>query len=84
MRFSEASRTMLRTAALRASHQLLDDPPIFQDPIALQFVSATSLQDAAASMGEDAIALRTLVALRSRFAENQLAQAATRDVSELR
>ena len=82
MSLSQASRTMLRTAALRAAHQLLDDPPIFQDPVAVQFVSDTLLQDANASMGEDNVALRTLLALRSRFAEDRLAQAAVRNVAQ--
>jgi len=82
MSLAQASRTMLRTAALRAAHQLLDDPPIFQDPVAVQLVPEALLREAADSMGEDNLALRTLLALRGRFAEDRLSRAAARSVSQ--
>jgi methyltransferase (TIGR00027 family) len=73
---------MLRTVALRAAHQLLDDPPIFVDAVAPRLVSEASLREVARTMGDDHLALRTVIALRSRFAEDRLAQAAIRNVSQ--
>lgn len=82
MSLSKASRTMLRTAALRAAHQLLDNPPIFKDPVVIHLVPEAFLDEVAASLGEDGVRLRTLLALRSRFAEDLLARAAARNISQ--
>src|SRR5208283_5012143 len=81
MSLSKASRTMLRTAALRAAHQLLDNPPIFKDPVVVHLVPEAFLDEVAASLGEDSDGLRTLLALRSRFAEDLLTRAAARNIS---
>lgn len=82
MSLSQASRTMLRTVALRAAHQQLDVPPILKDAVASRLVSETFVGEVSQSMGEDNLALRTIVALRNRFAEDRLADAATRNVSQ--
>ncbi len=82
MSLSQASRTMLRTAALRAAHQLLDNPPIFQDPVAVGLVPDASADALVASLGDDGAVLRALFALRSRFAEDRLARAAARNVAQ--
>ena len=78
----QASQTMIRTAMRRAEHQLLDHPRIFEDPIAVGLVPQTDRQDilAAADVlrGPIPSLLRLVFALRSKFAEDRLAQAAAR------
>src|SRR5262245_810256 len=78
------SRTMLRTATLRAAHQLLDNPPILHDPIAVGLVPRSSEQAVLATLDEhhDPVALRLHFALRSRFAEDRLAEAAALNVRQ--
>ena len=75
---------MLRTAALRAAHQLLDKPLILDDPIAVGLVPETSERAMLATVSDarDQAALRSLFALRNRFAEDRLAQAAARNVRQ--
>ena len=76
---NRASRTAERVALRRAAHQLLDDPLVLDDPIALAMVGA----DAAAALRADpqqfergpyAIPLRAFLAVRSRVAEDTLAR----------
>jgi methyltransferase (TIGR00027 family) len=78
------SQTMLRTATLRAAHQLLDKPLILHDPIAVGLVPKSFEQAVLATLDEhlDPVALRLHFALRSRFAEDRLAEAATRNVRQ--
>ena len=38
----QPSQTMLQTALLRAAHQVLDAPRIFEDPIAVDLVPEAS------------------------------------------
>jgi methyltransferase (TIGR00027 family) len=80
----QPSRTLLRAAIRRAAHQLLDDPLIFCDPIVVGLVPEASdevirdtLDDPKAPAPE---LFRLLFAMRSRFAEDRLAQAAARGV----
>ena len=47
MQIDKASRTAYRVAMRRAMHQLVDAPPIFQDPLAVQI------------LGEDEVLLAT-------------------------
>src|SRR5262245_33074122 len=82
----QPSRTILRPAIGRAAHQLFDTPRIFDDPIAVGLVPEASAE-AILSADADHRALssrlyRALVALRSRFAEDRLAQAAARGVAQ--
>lgn len=78
------SRTMLRTATLRAAHQLLDKPLILDDPIAARLVPESSEREMLATLDDqdDQTALRSLFALRSRFAEDRLEEAAARNVRQ--
>jgi methyltransferase (TIGR00027 family) len=75
---------MLRTATLRAAHQLLDKPLILRDPIAVGLVPESSEQAVLATLDEhrNQVALRLFFALRSRFAEDRLAEAAARGVRQ--
>lgn len=82
-----ASRTALGVAALRAVHQLCDGAPkILADPIAPRLLDADVLRQiesyAAATEEPWARGLRAHVVLRSRYAEDRLAQAARRGVRQ--
>jgi methyltransferase (TIGR00027 family) len=76
----------MRVALRRAAHQLFDKPPVLDDPIALPIVG----EEAAAHLraesrthrGRIAGALRAFMAVRSRLAEDELAQALARGVAQ--
>lgn len=78
VRCGEPSRTALAVAQLRAVHQLLDEPLILSDPIALPLLGA----DAEATLRADPFALndpisrgiRAAVVARSRFVEDELSR----------
>jgi methyltransferase (TIGR00027 family) len=80
----QPSRTLLGPAVRRAAHQLLDKPRIFDDPIAVGLVAEASEPAILAALddhrSQDATLFRSLFALRSRFAEDRLAEAAARGV----
>lgn len=82
----QPSRSALMVARLRAAHQLLDTPAIFDDPLALpvlgpedcvQVQSNARAYDAGFSR-----ILRAAMAVRSRFAEDELARAAAAGVRQ--
>jgi len=82
----QPSRSALMVARLRAAHQLLDVPAIFDDPLALpvlgledcvQVQSNARAYDAGFSR-----ILRAAMAVRSRFAEDELARAAAAGVRQ--
>ncbi len=80
------SATALRVAVQRAAHQVMDDPRIFEDPIALRILNADSpasksgsrLSDQTPSSGK----LRAFLAARSRYAEDELHIAVKRGVRQ--
>lgn len=83
----EASRTALATAYLRAAHQILDAKPfILDDPVAVQLLGEGAeqrIREAAERyQTPGALALRSHVVLRSRFAEDRLSAAVQRGVSQ--
>jgi methyltransferase (TIGR00027 family) len=82
----QPSRTMLRSAIRRAAHQLLDAPLIFNDPIVVRLVPEATdptIRDTLDEPGApDAKLFRCMFAMRSRFAEDRLAQAAPRGVRQ--
>ena len=64
----------------RAAHQLWDDPVIFRDPLAWTILSEAAAERLRAGMEEEnanpwARGLRAFLAVRSRFAEEELARA---------
>jgi methyltransferase (TIGR00027 family) len=82
-----ASRTALGTAYMRAAHQLFDaQPRILDDPLAVALLGPSALQrinDTADSyQTAERLALRAHVVLRSRFAEDRLAAAVLRGVTQ--
>ena len=78
------SITAQRTATLRAEHQILDQPRILDDPLALRIIGtpAESLVRADPQRDERLATLRAFVALRSRYAEDELARAVQRGVRQ--
>jgi len=75
------------TAYMRAAHQLFDSPPrILEDPVAVLLLGPTALQRIHDSADRyrtpDACALRAHIVLRSRFAEDRLAAAVLRGVTQ--
>jgi methyltransferase (TIGR00027 family) len=74
----EPSRTALRVATLRAAHQLLDEPILLADPVALPILGA----ELEAQVREDPYqyndtflrALRASVVLRSKIVEDEVAR----------
>ena len=69
----------------KAAHQLLDKPLIFNDPVAVDLVPESSecaIFSAVDKYHEQEVLLRSLFALRSRFAEDCLAAAVARGVSQ--
>lgn len=78
-----ASRTALSVAAMRAFHQTLDGvPKILDDPIAPRIVDAASIARVGAARNPWTEALRLHVLVRSRYAEDHLADAVRRGVRQ--
>jgi methyltransferase (TIGR00027 family) len=82
----QPSRTMLRSAIRRAAHQILDDPVILIDPIVVDLIpeaSEPAIREGLDGPGApDAKLFRYMFAMRSRFAEDRLADAAARGVRQ--
>ena len=79
------SRTAHEVALYRAAHQLLDRPPVFDDPLALRMVgrateAALRANPPRGSRSDGSI--RAFIAVRSRYAEDQLTQAVARGVRQ--
>jgi methyltransferase (TIGR00027 family) len=86
MEQNQPSRTAQGAAMHRAAHQLVDRPPVFDDPLALKIIgeeAATELREGreARAMTE-ATGLRAFIATRSRFTEDCLADAMRRGVGQ--
>jgi methyltransferase (TIGR00027 family) len=78
MKERQASKTAQRVAMLRAAHQILDNPKIFDDPLALHIIgkeNASALQTDPGQYETTPLSsyLRAFVAGRSRYAEDELA-----------
>jgi methyltransferase (TIGR00027 family) len=71
------SRTAQRVAARRAAHQLLDEPLVFSDPLALAIAGSEYEGSEPPSTAAQTFsrALRAFIAVRSRYAEDHLASA---------
>jgi methyltransferase (TIGR00027 family) len=74
-------------AARRAAHQLLDRPLIFEDPLALSILrppvaEALRRNPQAYDRSKLSRSLRTFLAIRSRFAEDEVAAAVERGVRQ--
>jgi methyltransferase (TIGR00027 family) len=87
MEESRPSSTAQRVAMKRAAHQLLDDPKVFDDPLALRVIGkerALALQADPRQFEATPLSsyLRAFVAARSRYAEDELALAIRRGVCQ--
>jgi methyltransferase (TIGR00027 family) len=75
------SRTALGVAVRRAAHQLVDHPKVFDDPLALRIIGAEAASKLQSEIPAGQ-ALRAFVAVRSRYAEDQLARAVNNGVRQ--
>lgn len=71
------SRTAFRVAVRRAAHQIIDRPPVFKDPLALAIIGGDE-----PAADDNSPTLRAFVAVRSRYAEDQLATAVQHGVRQ--
>ena len=86
MHADKASVTAFRVAERRAAHQLCDTPKILDDPLALRIIGAEAVQALSArrhrERGPMHRGMRTFMAVRSRFAEDELAAAVGRGIRQ--
>jgi methyltransferase (TIGR00027 family) len=79
------SRTALRVALRRAAHQLFDTPKVLEDPLAVRIVgreAAGSISAISDRLSPPNRYMRAFMAARARFAEDELALAVRRGVSQ--
>ena len=82
METGRASKTALGVAIRRAAHQLVDHPPVLNDPIAVRLVGTGHprlMERAMHPVGRD---FRAFMAVRSRYAEDRLAEAVALGVTQ--
>lgn len=74
-----------RVAVRRAAHQVLDNPRVFEDPLAVSIIGpedASSLTAASHGYDVESRFIRAFMAVRSRFAEDELDAALDRGCSQ--
>jgi methyltransferase (TIGR00027 family) len=82
MKPGRASKTALRVAIRRAAHQVMDQPPVLDDPIAIRLIGPEFARDMERAQHKVARDFRAFMAARSRFVEDQLAAAVAQGVSQ--
>src|SRR5947208_86947 len=86
MHEARPSRTAYRVALRRAAHQILDSPKVFDDPLAVRIVGpeAEAQLRSPEAGGTETVsrAFRAFMAVRSRYAEDELAAAVERGVRQ--
>lgn len=87
MEENRPSRTALRVAMRRAAHQILDDPKVFIDPLALRILGMGNMssKDAHHKWLDNtplSRVLRASLVARSRYAEDELHAAIKRGISQ--
>lgn len=82
MEKGRASRTALRVAHRRAVHQLLDRPCVLDDPMAIRLLGNEFVVDRERESHPIARAFRAFMAARSRFAEDELAAAVKKGITQ--
>ncbi len=79
MKQDSPSLTAKKVAMMRAAHQILDNPKIFEDPIALSIIGAQGLSEIRSEKQKLKTRLhsylRAIVVARSRFVEDELSMA---------
>jgi methyltransferase (TIGR00027 family) len=79
------SKTAHRVAIRRAAHQLLDEPRVLDDPLALRIIGPEAEEALRSNPKEGhafSRAFRAFMAARSRFAEDELARAVGHGVAQ--
>jgi methyltransferase (TIGR00027 family) len=82
METGRASKTAFAVARRRAVHQILDRPPVLDDPIAVPLLGPHFAYDKLKEMHPFSRAFRAFMAMRSRYAEDHLATAAAAGVEQ--
>jgi methyltransferase (TIGR00027 family) len=85
MQEGKFSRTAHRVAVRRAAHQLLDQPRVLDDPLALRIIGTAAAEDLHSNPKEHhafSRAFRAFMAARSRYAEDELAHALAHGVMQ--
>jgi len=83
MQPGEPSRTALAAARHRAAHQLLEQGRIFTDPLALRILGENPQAIVDGAQSDVSRRMRIFIAARTRFAEDTLAAAIARGVTQL-
>ncbi|HZW79018.1 MAG TPA: class I SAM-dependent methyltransferase [Candidatus Deferrimicrobiaceae bacterium] len=79
------SKTARRVAIRRAAHQLLDNPKVLDDPLALRIIGPEAANDLRSNPKEHhafSRAFRAFMAARSRYAEDELARSVAHGVRQ--
>jgi methyltransferase (TIGR00027 family) len=82
MKTGRASKTALRVAIRRAAHQIVEQPRILDDPLAVPLLGpgfARDMERASHKVGRD---FRAFMAARSRYTEDRLAEAVSSGVTQ--
>jgi methyltransferase (TIGR00027 family) len=85
MQEGKFSKTAHRVAIRRAAHQLLDQPRVLDDPLALRIIGFEAEEELRSNPREDhafSRAFRAFMAARSRYAEDELAHAVGHGVAQ--
>lgn len=87
METAKPSRTALRVAMRRAAHQIYDAPPlVFEDPFAVSILGDTYAEEVRRTPTRPdrpfSVSLRAFLVARSRYAEDNLARAVERGVTQ--
>ena len=82
METGRASKTALRVAIRRAAHQLVEQPRILDDPIAVPLLGPGFARDMERASHKVARDFRAFMAARSRYAEDRLAGAVALGVTQ--
>jgi methyltransferase (TIGR00027 family) len=82
METGRASKTALGVAIRRAAHQVMDRPPVLDDPIALRLVGSGYPRHMERAMHRVARDFRAFMAVRSRYVEDKLAEAVAQGVRQ--
>jgi methyltransferase (TIGR00027 family) len=82
MQTGRASKTALRVAIRRAAHQVMDQPCVLDDPIAVPLLGSGFPRDMERAMHKVARDFRAFMAARSRYVEDRLAEAVSNGVTQ--
>jgi methyltransferase (TIGR00027 family) len=82
MEIGKASQTALRVGIRRAAHQFVERPRILEDPIAVRLIGSGFARDMKRASHKVARDFRGFMAARSRYVEDQLAEAVAHGVRQ--